>query len=156
MRQALHFAISLAVTLLTQSACTSEDGSAFERWKANEPDQYVVQTCTMGIEPPGCVRALVEEGEVVSIAERIYAGGTSSWEDFTEEHAGADSPLDAIFAQVAAGGDDGCAIEDVRYESQLHYIESYALRCDDSLEGGRWVACFESNTADVEACDVIP
>jgi hypothetical protein len=114
----------------------------------------------MGIEPPGCVRAAVEDGEVISIAERIFAedfgAGSFGWEDFTDEHAGDESPLDAMFTRVELGTDDGCTPRSVEHDAELGYIESYTLRCVDDATGGRWVACFEADTIDVERCDVAP
>lgn len=158
MGRARQISVFSALTLLTLAGCASSDAQtekAFERWKAREPSQYVVQTCTMGTEPPGCVRAVVEDGEVVSIAERIYAEDFG-WEDFTDEHGGAESPLDYMFSRVEAGDDEECTLESVQYDAKLGYIESYTLLCGGSVTGGRWVACFEAGTTDAERCDEVP
>jgi hypothetical protein len=152
--------VLLAFCLPALSGCPSDDSQtarSFEGWKSREPDQYVVQTCTIGIQPPGCDRALVVDGEVVSIAERIYAESDFGWEDFTSEHAGNESPLDYMFTRVGGGDDNnGCAVRSVEHDSELGYIQSYALDCEGDVTGGRWVACFEADTTDVERCNVVP
>jgi hypothetical protein len=163
MRLALQMSVLLAFCLPALSGCPSDDSQtarSFERWKLHEPDQYVVQTCTIGIQPPGCIRAVIEGGETVSIAEQIYAERVGAedfgWEDFTAAHSGNESPLDAMFTRVAAGDGDGCTVQSVEHDPELGYIQSYSLDCEGSVTGGRWVACFEADTTDAERCDVKP
>lgn len=151
-----HHRFALAAGLAMLSACAAEETelqAAFDMWKANEPEAYVVQTCTLGISPPGCVRAAIEHGEVVLIEERIFYLDLG-WDDFTEYVEGVASPLDSMFMRVIAGSEKGCRVEDYAYGAD-GYIDEYRIACDGFTQGRR-VVCFQPGTLDHEACDVEP
>lgn len=121
-------------------------------WHEREPKRYVVQTCTLGIEPPGCVRAVVADGHVIAAEERVFDPGVPWWEPFEPE----DTPLDRMFQRVRAGDQEDCSVDEVHYEAELGYIERYTLDCEGSITGGQWVACFEPEASDLSACEVEP
>jgi hypothetical protein len=134
-------------------ACSSNERVDDEaaRWESAQPDRYVVQTCTLGHEPAGCIRAAVEDGEAVAADERIFAAGVG-WEEFDASR----SPLDDMFDRVREGDTNDCELEDVVYDRSFGFVESYELNCGASTEWGRWVACFEPDTLELAMCDVVP
>lgn len=136
-----------------QPACADDEYDPNERarWESSKPARYVVQTCTMGLDPPGCVRAAIEDGEAVEAEERIFAAGVG-WEPFETPR----DPIEDMFDEVRDGDVDDCELEDVTYDRTLGFVESYALVCDGEISGGRWVACFEPDTVDLGLCDVLP
>jgi len=136
-----------------QLSCGGDDDLQNQRarWERSKPLRYVVQTCTMGIHPPGCVRAAIDDGEAVEAEEQVYAGGLG-WERFEAPR----DPIEDMFDAVRDGDVDDCDLEDVTYDRMLGFVESYALVCDGDILGGRSVACFEPDTLDLELCDVIP
>lgn len=121
-----------------------------EHWERAKPTRYVVQTCTMGIQPPGCVRAAIDDGRAVDAEERIYAAGID-WERFEPPS----DPLDDMFDNVRDGHDE-CQLEEVTYDESFGFVRSYALVCDGSVQGGRRVACFEPDALDLDVCDAPP
>jgi len=150
--------IAVTACLFMLSACASHDSDlreTFETWKANEPDAYVVQTCTLGISPPGCLRAAVEHGVVVLLEERIFGESDFGWTDFTDEAEGAESPLDYMFARVIAGSEKDCRVRDYAYDDAYDYIELYRTTCEGNA-GGRQVTCFRTDTLDQDSCDAEP
>jgi hypothetical protein len=136
-----------------QPACAGDEDDSDERarWESSKPARYVVQTCTMGLDPSGCVRAAIEDGEAVEAEDRVFAAGVG-WEPV--ETPG--DPIEDMFDEVRDGDVDDCKLDDVTYDRTLGFVESYALVCDGEILGGRWVACFEPDTVDLERCDVVP
>lgn len=118
-------------------------------WEAHRPDRYVVQTCTLAIEPAGCVRAAISAGKVLHFQERIYDEGLG-WEDFMVD----EDPIDTMFAN-SMNPPAGCKRDSVKYDPKYGFPSDYKLHCD-GLPAGRHVACFESDTTDIERCDVTP
>ena len=51
---------------------------------------------------------------------------------------------------------DDCTVDDVTYDEVMGFISSYALVCDGSVQGGRWVACLVPDTLDLERCGSRP
>jgi hypothetical protein len=155
-----------ALALLSLSACAGDgsggealDPSAFERWKEREPSDYVVQVCTMNIQPPGCQRALIVDGEVVSAQERIYGyhGADTGWDEYSaQDREASGSLLDWMFTDAAGSDEEDCVIDDIRYDGEYGYIDSYEVRCDGHALGGHYVACFEPDANEIAACDVAP
>ena len=123
-------------------------------WEAHEPDRYVVQTCTLGIEPPGCVREAVDGERVVMAEERVFCPSVPWWEPIDLQR----KSLDAMFDRASApeADEDGCTLDEVRYDEDLGYVTEYTLDCEGSVIGGRWVACFEPDEQDLSACEVEP
>lgn len=123
-----------------------------EAWRAQEPERYVVQTCTLGIEPPGCIRAVVDGNGVTAAEERIFDPSAPSWEPIELVRR----PLDDMFDRLREGVQEGCTVDELRYDDDFAYLESYALGCEGSLTEGRWVACFEPDAQELGACDEQP
>ena len=152
---------SLSLLLGCDTASPSADDGAevladHERqWHSQEPEQYVVQTCTLGIEPPGCERAAVSDGKVQAAQERVFSAGAPGWETI-DVRADYVPPLQAMFDHVRAGEVAGCPIDQVEYDQVSGYVQRYTLECEQSTSGGRWVACFEPDTQDLAACAVVP
>jgi hypothetical protein len=138
------------LALLAGVGCSAgDDGEAALHsgralWSEAEPDEYVVQTCTVGVEPPGCARVAVRDGEVVAAQDQVYAGG-SGWEESMPDQ----SPVLWLFAQVEAGGDDECMIDDVEYDETYGFVASYTS-CGGAGTGQR-VVCFEPATVALDA-----
>jgi len=123
-----------------------------QAWHAQEPERYVVQTCTVGIEPPGCVRAVVDVHGVTAAEERIFDPGAPSWEVISLGR----KPLDDMYDQLRAGLQQGCALDELQYDDDLGYVDTYTLDCGEGVTEGRWVACFEADAAALDACDEEP
>jgi hypothetical protein len=123
-----------------------------ETWRAQEPERYVVQTCTLDIEPPGCVRAVIDAQGVVAIEERIFDPGAPGWELIVYRGR----PLDDMFDRVRACVKEGCTVDELQYDGDFGYVQTYSLECADSETEGRWVACFEPDATSLEDCDDTP
>lgn len=124
-----------------------------EKWAQSEPEQYVVQVCTLGIEPPGCVRYAIDGDEIAAAEERIFHPSVPWWEAIESE----EKPLDRAFRNVAAGSVKDCLVDSVQYDPELGYITRYTTDCmEHGITGGSWVACFELDTLDLSACEVTP
>ena len=123
-------------------------------WQAQQPERYVVQVCTLGIEPPGCVREAVDGERIVAAQERIFDPTAPFWEAIEQER----KALDAMFDRAADRGrdQDGCTLDDVLYDDDLGYVTEYTLDCEGPVTGGRYVACFEPDEQDLTACDEMP
>jgi hypothetical protein len=153
MRVGMIGTATLAAAMLACGAGSDEElDERLEAWHAQEPQRYVVQTCTLGIEPPGCVRAVIEDGLVVAAEERIFHPSVPWWETIEPDQ----TPLDSMFERVRAGDQEGCSVDEVRYDTELGYIERYDLDCEGTITGGRWVACFEPGATDLGACEADP
>jgi hypothetical protein len=146
-RSALLTAVAAGLVLLGCSHETEEPPDA--RWRENEPARYVVQTCTMAIFPPGCVRAAVEDGVVLILEEKIFSMG-GDWEALAADW----NPIERMFEDVRSEHDE-CQVDGVTHDHELGFIDSYELVCDGSIAGGRVVVCFEPDTTDVAQCDAV-
>ena len=133
-------------------ARTDEIADREQTWKANEPERYVVQTCTLGTEPPGCVREAIDGDEVVTAEERIFYPTAPGW----QVHKPQGKMLDQMFLRVMSGERGGCVAGDVEYNNEFGFVSRYTFDCGDSLMGGRWVACFRPDEQVLSVCDVEP
>ena len=147
-----HSAVFLALAFgLMACADDAKWQSQQELWERSKPMRYVVQTCTLAEVPPGCVRAVIEDGVVVEAEERIYAAGID-WEPIEIQR----DPLDEMFEQVRMGDTEECRLENVTYDRSFGFVDWYDLTCDEGVRGGRWVIYFEPDTDVLARCDVWP
>lgn len=123
------------------------------RWLKSRPARFVVQTCTRGILPPGCLRAAVENGAIVTAQERVYGflGADSGWQDAELER----EPLEQMFDD-ASSPRGGCQLESVTVDDELFFITDYRTHCGGDTTGGRYVPCFMRDETRIDACDVLP
>lgn len=125
-------------------------------WDSHRPKQYIVQACTHGAYPPGCVRMAVDGTTIIRAQQRIY-DDILDWEEMEPDPNY--EPIEYMFDH-AKKIPFKCRQENVEYDDEYGFVTDYRLGCDstDSNTEGQYVACFkaEAPAADLESCDVTP